>query len=172
MQIQENDAEWKDYAIIEDSLAYTVKDLHPNSVYRFRVLAENIHGRSEPSICSEDVHINSSRNGYSEIDNQSLDASTNVKNGSSEITIQPGGDYKTRFEVQEELGKGRFGIVNKVIETETGQTFAAKTVKCIKSADKLKVNNGNYIYFVRTFELTVIKTKMFIVLCRFTTRLL
>lgn len=64
------------------------------------------------------------------------------------ITIKPGGDFKTRFDVQEELGKGRFGVVHKVIEHETGQMLAAKTVKCIKGADKLKVTiNLCYVAF-------------------------
>lgn len=146
LQIQENDNEWKDHAIIEDSLAYTVKDLNPTSTYRFRVLAENVHGRSEPSSCSEDVCIDSPTNGrHTEVDSKSS-ASFNLNNGSGEVSVQSGGDYKTRFLVQEELGKGRFGIVHKVTEIETGQTLAAKTVKCIKAADKVKVSSHPEIH--------------------------
>lgn len=142
LQIQENDYDWKDYAFIEDSLAYTVKDLNPSSTYRFRVLAENIHGRSQPSVCSEDIRIEAPKNGNLETDGNTMSKELHDNDVSNaEIFVKSGGDYKTRFEIQEELGKGRFGIVHKVIEIETGQTLAAKTVKCIKSADKLKVTH-------------------------------
>lgn len=40
-----------------DSLAVTLKDLKPGSRYKFRVRAENVHGRSEPSVVSEEVMI-------------------------------------------------------------------------------------------------------------------
>lgn len=39
----------------------------------------------------------------------------------------------------EELGKGRFGVVYKVIERDTNRTLAAKVIKCIKSKDRVKV---------------------------------
>lgn len=54
--------------------------------------------------------------------------------------LKSGGDFKSRFEVVDELGKGRFGVVYKVIEKETRHTLAAKIVKCIKTIDKQKVH--------------------------------
>lgn len=39
----------------------------------------------------------------------------------------------------EELGKGRFGVVHRVIERDTEQTLAAKIIKCIKAKDRVKV---------------------------------
>lgn len=53
--------------------------------------------------------------------------------------VREGGDFKTRFELHEELGKGRFGVVYRCVERETGTLLAAKIVKCIKSTDKTKV---------------------------------
>lgn len=96
-------------------------------MYRFRIRANNRHGRSEPSAPSEDVRISLGN------------ADDSVAINSNQINVTPGGDFKSRFTIQEELGKGRFGIVHKVIERETGQVLAAKIVKCIKAKDKLMV---------------------------------
>lgn len=54
----ENAASWLEIASVVDSLAYTVKDLKPLCTYRFRVRAENVHGRSDPGLPSDRVHIN------------------------------------------------------------------------------------------------------------------
>lgn len=144
MEVQREDEEWKEYATVIDSLAYTMKNLSPNGIYRFRVRAENIHGRSEPSQASEDVKIDT----YIPITNGCLAQSGDISNlnddnvddvDSDVVIVRPGGDFKTRFTIEEELGKGRFGVVHKVTERETGQVLAAKIVKCIKAKDKLKV---------------------------------
>lgn len=105
-------------------MAHTIKDLTPSSTYRFRVLAENIHGRSEPSQCSEDVLMAKS----SDTDNK--------------LTIRPAEEYRARFEIQEELGKGKYGIVHRVTENATGRIMAAKTVKCIMAAHKAMVSGS------------------------------
>lgn len=112
-----------------DSLAYTIKGLRPGALYRFRVRAENVHGRSEPSTPSEEVRISLG----------SAISPTQSTVQPENIYIKPGGDFKTRFILQEELGKGRFGVVHKVVERDTGHTLAAKIVKCIKAKDKAKV---------------------------------
>lgn len=39
----------------------------------------------------------------------------------------------------EELGKGRYGVVHKVIDQESGQKLAGKFIRVIKMADKEKV---------------------------------
>lgn len=147
MELQREDEEWKEYATVVDSLSYTMKDLTPGSAYRFRVRAENVHGRSTPSLPSEDVLISQNNEFSSKI--CSLTNGNKVKNGiasdvgiyGDEITVRQGGDFKARFILQEELGKGRFGVVHKVVERETGQILAAKIVKCIKAKDKLKVRS-------------------------------
>lgn len=56
------------------------------------------------------------------------------------MCIQPGGDFRGRFEVLEELGKGRFGVVHKVIERDTGKILAGKIIKCIKAKDRVNVS--------------------------------
>lgn len=144
--MQQGDNEWQEYATIIDSLAYTIKDLQPGNAYRFRVRAENIHGRSEPSLCSDVVIITAKDNHTVQASGLSLLhlASENAETGEdsidgNEIVVRQGGDFKARFVLEEELGKGRFGVVHRVIERETSQVLAAKIVKCIKAKDKLKV---------------------------------
>uniref|UniRef100_A0A182P4E6 Myosin light chain kinase, smooth muscle n=1 Tax=Anopheles epiroticus TaxID=199890 RepID=A0A182P4E6_9DIPT len=50
------------------------------------------------------------------------------------VSIASGGDFNERFEVVKEVGKGRFGVVYKVIargEGDTGTVLAAKKIKII-----------------------------------------
>lgn len=141
LEMQKGNDDWIECASVVDSLAYTMKDLLPGSVYRFRVRAENVHGRSEPSAPSEDVTIAKSTNGFAS-QTFSADATDGTLFDDDEevAVIRQGGDFKTRFILEEELGKGRFGVVHKVIERETGHVLAAKIVKCIKAKDKLKLH--------------------------------
>lgn len=134
--------EWIECASVVDSLAYTLKNLSPGNVYRFRVRAENVHGCSEPSLPSDDVTIAKSTNGYtSQALSADIDASDGAFDDDEEIAVvRQGGDFKKRFILEEELGKGRFGVVHKVIERETGHVLAAKIVKCIKAKDKIKIH--------------------------------
>lgn len=122
--MQENGKEWKEVASVADSLAYTVKNLIHDTKYKFRVRAENVHGYSDPSQPTEDIVLTK------QIVDERVDNVPQIKSG---------GDFRTRFEIHEELGKGRFGIVHKVIEKETGATMAAKIIKCIKAIDRKKV---------------------------------
>ncbi|ERL86033.1 hypothetical protein D910_03447, partial [Dendroctonus ponderosae] len=52
---------------------------------------------------------------------------------------EPGLEFKSRYEVQEELGKGRFGVVHKVVDKSTNQKLAAKFIRCRTPKDKEKV---------------------------------
>jgi hypothetical protein len=124
--MQENGGEWKEVATVADSLAYTVKNLSIDIKYRFRVRAENVHGYSEPSQSTSDIILTKPKD-------------ENVERADNVPQIKSGGDFRERFEVFEELGKGRFGIVHKVIEKESGATLAAKIIKCIKAIDRKKV---------------------------------
>uniref|UniRef100_A0A1B0CWT0 Muscle M-line assembly protein unc-89 n=1 Tax=Lutzomyia longipalpis TaxID=7200 RepID=A0A1B0CWT0_LUTLO len=126
LEMQENGGEWVEIAQVVDSLAHTVKDLTPGFRYKFRVRAENTHGKSEPSLPSDEILISTSDNSVEE-------------KSPGEVEVVSGGDFKSRFEMLEELGKGRFGVVYKVIERETCRTLAAKVIKCIKAKDRVKV---------------------------------
>nr|XP_044249283.1 muscle M-line assembly protein unc-89 isoform X4 [Drosophila takahashii] len=123
---------WQLVTRVVDTLAYTVKNLQPQMQYRFRVRAENIHGRSEPGQASELVQITSKP--------QRGTTSDVTDHFGQSVSVQSGGDFKSRFEIIEELGKGRFGIVYKVQERgQPEQLLAAKVIKCIKSQDRQKV---------------------------------
>lgn len=123
--MQQDDGEWREVATVADSLAYTIKNLEQNVTYKFRVRAENVHGYSEPSLPTESIV---------------LKPFTESQNETPEVPqIKSGGDFRTRFETLEELGKGRFGVVHKVIERESGIILAAKIIKCIKAIDRKKV---------------------------------
>lgn len=55
------------------------------------------------------------------------------------MNIQNGELFTNEYDVLEELGKGRYGIVHKTRDKEFGNFYAAKVVRCIKSSDKDKV---------------------------------
>ncbi|XP_064551728.1 titin homolog isoform X6 [Drosophila montana] len=132
-----DNADWQQLTRVVDTLAYTVKDLLPQLQYRFRVRAENIHGRSAPSQVSELVQLTRTA---TTVDAAAAAAADATANSLSAVSVQSGGDFKARFEIIEELGKGRFGVVYKVQErAQPEQLLAAKVIKCIKSRDRQKV---------------------------------
>lgn len=47
--------------------------------------------------------------------------------------------FGERYDVREELGKGRYGIVKKIVERATSACFAAKFVRTIKAKDREQV---------------------------------
>lgn len=55
------------------------------------------------------------------------------------VAMEPGSNFKSRYDVQEELGKGRFGVVHKVVDKSTNQKLAAKFIRCRTQKDKDKV---------------------------------
>ena len=54
------------------------------------------------------------------------------------VQIEDGSIFKSKFEICEELGRGRFGTVFKVKNSNNGEIFAAKFIKCRKLDDKRK----------------------------------
>ena len=53
--------------------------------------------------------------------------------------VEEGDLFEKRFEKHEEVGKGRFGTVYRVIEKQKNKRRAAKFVRCLKSKEKDKV---------------------------------
>jgi len=119
-----NQSDWKLVADKCHSLSHIVRGLAPGESYVFRVRAENMHGSSDASLESIPVYILQTDYG-----NTISPKKVNVENG--ELFTQ-------LYEVLDELGKGRYGVVRKVKERESGKYYAAKFVKCIKSKDKEK----------------------------------
>ncbi|KAJ3662886.1 hypothetical protein Zmor_007204 [Zophobas morio] len=108
------------------SLSYTISGLQPGARYIFRVRAQNVHGYSKPS---------------QESDTLLLEEKSDSAFEPRIVALEPGPEFKLRYEVMEELGKGRFGVVHKVIEKTTSQKLAAKFIKCRTSKDRDKVQD-------------------------------
>lgn len=125
--MQTDDGDWTEVAAVADSLAYTIKNLSQDVKYRFRVRAENVHGYSEPSAPTGEIILTTT-----------IEESIETPDVPQ---IRSGGDFRARFDILEELGKGRFGVVHKVIEKESGAVLAAKIIKCIKALDRKKVQD-------------------------------
>ncbi|KAL0100118.1 hypothetical protein PUN28_019519 [Cardiocondyla obscurior] len=121
------------------SLSHTVGTTERNFVvtgesYYFRVRAENIHGLSEPSMESDPVKVLKQGEMLREEEDE---FESNFK---ARLVVQEEGKlFGERYDVLEELGKGRYGVVKKVIERSTNTNFAAKFVKTIKAKDREQV---------------------------------
>ncbi|GLH01363.1 Obscurin [Gryllus bimaculatus] len=131
------DDEWQQVASGCHSLSNVVSNLSVGENYVFRVRAENVHGLSEPSAESSVFSLDLQSSAIPD-DNEDDECFTPAFSPRL-VTIEPGEDFKNRFEVLEELGKGRYGVVHKVAERSNGQKFAAKFIRCIKAKDKEKV---------------------------------
>ncbi|KAG8252166.1 myosin light chain kinase, smooth muscle-like [Homalodisca vitripennis] len=62
-----------------------------------------------------------------------------LENSYSQVGLEPGEQFQVRYSVQEELGKGRYGVVHKVKDQQSGIIAAAKFVRCVKKQDRVKV---------------------------------
>lgn len=52
------------------------------------------------------------------------------------VQIEPGSDLETKYSMLEEIGKGRYGIVKRALETKSGEIRAAKYVRTVKRQDR------------------------------------
>lgn len=127
MQCEDND--WTEVATVLDSLAYVFSNLVPTKTYRFRVKAKNVHGCSKPGAPSVNVS-------FPDILIKKTNDMIYPKN---DFSIRCCKELKSRYELLEELGRGRFGVVYRAREIESQKMYAAKVIKCIKMIDKTKV---------------------------------
>lgn len=56
------------------------------------------------------------------------------------VSPEDGRHFLERYDVLEELGKGRYGIVRRIIEKSSGLNLAAKFVRTIKAKDRQQVH--------------------------------
>ncbi|KAG7188122.1 hypothetical protein KM043_015967 [Ampulex compressa] len=103
--------------------------------YRFRIRAENIHGLSEASAESNIVKIPEGGETVIRDKEDGFEAPFEAHL----VDIEDGRLFGERYEVFEELGKGRYGIVRRVIEKTKDVSFAAKFVRTIKAKDREQV---------------------------------
>ncbi|XP_015434395.1 PREDICTED: myosin light chain kinase, smooth muscle-like [Dufourea novaeangliae] len=131
---------WTTVAESCHSLSHTVPALGTDTVvpgerYRFRVRAENIHGVSEPGNESEFVRI--PKEGETQLyeDEEEFEPPFEAR----VVEMEDGHLFADRYDVLEELGKGRYGTVKRVTEKSNGTSFAAKFVRTIKTKDREQV---------------------------------
>ncbi len=58
------------------------------------------------------------------------------------VSLEPGADFKSKFGIYEELGRGRFGVVFKVVDKQSEETYAAKFIRCRKQEERQKVGGS------------------------------
>jgi len=122
------------------STSYIVKNLDPDREYIFRVKAQNIHGPSAPGKVCEPVSFMKSDDDFDEheTNNESEDEDFDAPFEHRHVTLEEGSIFKDKFDIYEELGRGRFGVVFKVKDKDTREVFAAKFVRCRKQEEREK----------------------------------
>ena len=141
------------------STSFVVTGLDKDKEYIFRVKAVNAQGHSPPSKVSEPVSLSSNQASGSSgnednADDESAEADDNSKLEGEEdendeahfeapfehriAQVEDGSIFKSKYEIYEELGRGRFGVVFKVKDKVNGEILAAKFVRCRKSEEKQK----------------------------------
>ena len=158
-----------DWTVVDShhTTSYIVQNLDPGREYIFRVKAENSHGQSEPSRVSEPVCFGMGGNSGNEDELGAIEGSGSSSNREGSlardgsihedyvdhdptfeapfehrnVVIEKGEVFKQKYEIFEELGRGRFGVVFKVKDRSSGEHFAAKFIRCRKSEEKVKVRD-------------------------------
>ncbi|GIY97593.1 myosin light chain kinase, smooth muscle [Caerostris extrusa] len=110
----------------------SVPGLSKGQRYIFRVRAENRYGSSHPSKESKIIRLDDFLQDDSSADEE-------PKELSAPITIESGTNFTERFDLKEEVGKGRFGTVYRCVERACSRPRAAKVIRCLKVKDKEKV---------------------------------
>ncbi|XP_018400778.1 PREDICTED: myosin light chain kinase, smooth muscle-like, partial [Cyphomyrmex costatus] len=128
--------------IIESShsLNHTVATIGRNSVipdenYYFRIRAKNIYEHSDPGMKSDLVRIPKQEEAMLQEEKDEFEPSFEARL----VVPEEGKLFGEKYDVLEELGKGRYGVVRKVIERPTGMNFAAKFIKTMKAKDREQV---------------------------------
>ncbi|KAG8038190.1 hypothetical protein G9C98_006515 [Cotesia typhae] len=140
---------WVAVAEAKHSLSHTISGLDPEESYQFRVRAENIHGLSEPGMESETVIITKSEtrkittniSGFSLDPNEDTEDEIEPAYEPCVVTPESGFLFDERYNVLEELGKGKYGVVRRIVDKSNGSSFAAKFVRTIKAKDRQQVND-------------------------------
>lgn len=158
-------------------LLHQVQGLNPNKDYEFRVFAENVFGRSEPSEITTKITTKPSEKDRAKTKGWQVDASGKKIRGKSEGKVtnydqfvrdewekyvpQPV-DIKTSavfdyYDILEEIGTGAFGVVHRCREKKTGHIFAAKFIPVShpleKSLIRKEIDIMNHLHHPRLIRL-------------------
>ncbi|XP_054706304.1 myosin light chain kinase, smooth muscle-like isoform X2 [Uloborus diversus] len=110
----------------------SIQGLSKGQRYMFRVRAENRYGASHPSKDSKVIILDD----FLQYDTSSEEE---PEEPSMAVTVETGSEFTERFDLKEEVGKGRFGTVYRCVEKCSGRPRAAKVIRCLKMKDKEKV---------------------------------
>jgi len=140
----------------------TAENLSPCHDYQFRVMAENLYGRSEPceptsivktvteqegrkkkGLALEDDEGRRRRGKYdgpkpSDYDKLHYDLWDKYKPQPVDIKIGSVHDY---YDICEEIGSGAFGVVHRCVEKATGRNFVGKFISTPELSDKNTVRS-------------------------------
>ncbi|XP_022101402.1 myosin light chain kinase, smooth muscle-like isoform X2 [Acanthaster planci] len=123
------------------STSHVISNLKPEVEYLFRVSAENEHGVSEPSPVSDPVlTVVGAASDRDEKTGGESEEETDEFVVRGNVTIRTDKEVTDLYEMKEQCGKGRFGVVYRCLEKTTGKQFAAKFIK-IKSSDREAVRS-------------------------------
>ena len=123
------------------STSYIMRNLAEDREYIFRVRAQNIHGPSAPGKVCEPVSFSKADTDFDDADEDTDDGDDDEFDSGFEhrqVTLQDGHIFKDKFDIYEELGRGRFGVVFKVRDKDSREVFAAKFVRCRKQEEREK----------------------------------
>ncbi|NP_001161592.1 myosin light chain kinase-like protein [Saccoglossus kowalevskii] len=133
---KKGDKTWKVLTKDVFSTSYQATGLKENEEYLFRVSCVNSSGASKPSAVSEPIKATDEggdeANEEDEPDEQAFEA-RDVKVRNTNV--------KEFYQIKEELGRGKFGTVNKCVEKKTKKILAAKFIKVNSKADRDEVEN-------------------------------
>ncbi|KAL3312834.1 hypothetical protein Ciccas_008567 [Cichlidogyrus casuarinus] len=146
---------------------YNCESVQNGKTYKFRVIAENLHGRSDPSsesspaLIEEKISAKKNRpdgSGRGHYDGGPITdydrfckltwyllrifADHNLWKDSSPIPAYlKSGSVYDHYEILEELGSGAFGVVHRCRELATNKIFVAKFIKTPDTLSKMAVKN-------------------------------
>ncbi|RWS29525.1 myosin light chain kinase: smooth muscle-like protein [Leptotrombidium deliense] len=137
------------------SLSCDVKIAKVNAEYIFRVKAVNCHGTSDASLESDAFRVTvqdeqSEEETFSECTlGEAICAlllkatfsyiALKMDNERKEVIVEDGSKFSELYKIDNEIGRGKFGIVYRCTNLSTNTQRAAKFIRCIKEKDKEKI---------------------------------
>ncbi|CAG2114682.1 unnamed protein product, partial [Medioppia subpectinata] len=157
-------------------LLHQITALNPNKDYEFRVFAENVYGRSEPSETTQKITTKPSEKDKHKRKGWEFDAMGRKIRGKPEgkVTnydqfvsederlIGQAVDIKTSsvydlYDILEEIGTGAFGVVHRCREKKSGRIFAAKFIPVShpleKSIIRKEIDIMNHLHHIKLIRL-------------------
>ncbi|XP_054752528.1 myosin light chain kinase, smooth muscle-like [Lytechinus pictus] len=126
---------WKNVADNVFSTSYACKGVSESKKYQFRVSCINAIGKSKPSAISDPIQPSEADD---ELDEENVPDEAAFEPRDVKVQAK---NVKDSYEIREELGKGKFGTVNKCVEKKTKKIWAAKFIKAEKPEDKKEVEH-------------------------------